>query len=81
MLSGAKKNVYEYLGEKKRKLMKVEYLGKKGKFTGLTIQINKKEIWQFLLVLQSSVLFAPPGRRASRHRLYLLNQRSPYSRW
>ena len=29
--------------------------------------------------LQSSVLFAPPGRHASHHRLYLLNQRSPYS--
>ena len=31
--------------------------------------------------MQSSVLFAPPGRRASYHRLYLVNQRSPYSRW
>ena len=29
--------------------------------------------------LQSSALFAPPGRRASRHRRYLLNQRSPTS--
>ena len=59
-----------------------EYLEKKDSsmLARLTKQ-DKKEILQFLLVLQSSVLFAPPGRRASRHRRYLLNQRSPYFRW
>ena len=52
-----------------------------GKLTGLSKQVNKKEILQFSLVLQSSVLFAPHGRRASRHRRYLLNQPSSYLRW
>ena len=32
-------------------------------------------------VPRCSVLFAQPGRRASRHRRYHLNQRSPYFRW
>ena len=45
MRSGA--YLYEYL----RKRRKVEYLEKKrGKFTGLTKQVNKKQILQFLLV-------------------------------
>ena len=60
-----------------------EYLEKEGKFTGLTKQVKKGDfaVLNFLLVLQSSVLLAPPGRRASRHRRYLLNQRSSYFRW
>ena len=66
---------------KKESWWKLNIWKKRGTFTGLTKQVNKKELWQFLLVLQSSVLVAPPGRRASRHRRYLLNQRSSYFRW
>ena len=53
----------------------------KGKLTGLTKQDKKRIFCISYSYLQSSVLFAPPGRHALHHRLYLLNQRSPYSRY
>ena len=51
------------------------------KLTKFTKQDKKRRFCSSYSYLQSSVLFAPPGRHASRHRLCLLNQRSPYSRW
>ena len=53
---------------------------KEGKLTGLTKQ-EKRRCCNSYSYLQSSVLFAPSGRRASCHRRYLLNQRSPYFCW
>ena len=58
-----------------------EYLDKKGKLTGLTKQDKKRRFCNSYSYLQSRVLFAPPGRRASRHKRYLLNQRGSYFRW
>ena len=59
----------------------VRVFGKKGKLTGLTKQDKKKDILQFLLVLAELRAICTTRRRASRHRRYHLNQRSPYFRW
>ena len=59
----------------------VRVFEKKGKLTGLTKQDKKRRFRNSYSYLQSRLLFAPPGRRASRHKRYLLNQRSPSFRW